>query len=432
MESFAVRAGGPLSGVVRISGAKNSALKLMAACLLAEGRHTLTNVPAIIDVEIMRRVLSAMGVVSSRSDEHTLVIDVPAELRPEAPYELVELIRASIVVLGPLLARMGRARVSMPGGDDFGHRPIDIHLRGLAELGAVFETSHGYIEGKAPRLEGATVVLELPSHTATDNLMMAAARARGTTVIENAAREPEVCDLAEFLCAMGAKIKGAGTSHLEVTGTDQLCATTHEVIPDRVEAATFLAALGMARGEIFLEGACGDHMSMLLAKLSSMGMAMTCTPGGIEAASGSRLSSVDVATLPYPGVATDYKPFIVTLLSVADGVGIVSENLFSDRFRYVDELRRMGADIRKEGHHAVVRGVPMLSGAPVRAPDIRAGAALVLAGLAADGDTFVSGVEHIDRGYERFAEKLQALGADVKRVDGESYPGLLGMQGTSR
>lgn len=388
--------------------------------------------PAILDVEIMRQVLSAMGVVSARSGEHTLVIDVPSELRPEAPYELVELIRASIVVLGPLLGRMGRARVSMPGGDDFGHRPIDMHLRGLAALGAVFETSHGYIEGKAPRLEGATVVLELPSHTATDNLMMAAARARGTTVIENAAREPEVCDLAEFLCAMGAKIKGAGTSRLEVTGTDQLRATTHEVISDRVEAATFLAAVGIARGEIFLEGARGDHMGMLLNKLASMGMETRCTPGGVEASSGSRLSSVDVATLPYPGVATDYKPFLVTLLSVADGVGIVSENLFSDRFRYVDELRRMGADIRKEGHHAVVRGVPVLSGAPVRAPDIRAGAALVLAGLAADGETLVSGVEHIDRGYERFAEKLQALGADVKRVDGENDTGLPGTQGARR
>ncbi|MHB8289925.1 MAG: UDP-N-acetylglucosamine 1-carboxyvinyltransferase [Acidimicrobiales bacterium] len=415
MEGFLVRAGGPLSGVVRISGAKNSALKLMAACLLAEGRHVLKNVPEIIDVEIMSEVLSAMGVIVSRTGDHALAIEVPHDLEPEAPYELVERMRASIVVLGPLLGRLGRARVSMPGGDDFGHRPIDMHLRGLTELGAVFESSHGYIEGKAARLQGATVVLEFPSHTATDNLMMAAARAKGTTIIENAAREPEICDLAAFLNAMGARVKGAGTSRVVVEGAEELCATTHEVIPDRVEAATFLAAVGLARGEILLENARSDHMEMLLNKLANMGVVTQSTPEGIAASSDARLSSVDVATLPYPGVATDYKPFLVTMLSVADGVGIVSENLFSDRFRYVDELRRMGADIRKEGHHAVVRGVPVLSGAPVRAPDIRAGAALVLAGLAAEGETFVSGAHHIDRGYECFAEKLQAIGASVTR-----------------
>jgi UDP-N-acetylglucosamine 1-carboxyvinyltransferase len=426
-DRFVVSSNGPLSGSVRAGGAKNSALKLMAACLLADGTHVLTNVPQITDVDIMGEVLTAMGASVTRGrtpDE--LVVEVPVDILPEAPYDLVERMRASVVVLGPLLARHGRARVSMPGGDDFGHRPIDMHLHALEALGAAFESSHGYVEGTVestvaskPRLVGTRVVLEYPSHTATDNVLMAAVLAKGTTVIENAAREPELCDLAQFLNAMGARVQGAGTSRIEVEGVDCLHPAEHRVVADRVVAATFLTAAGLAGGEVVVEDARADHMDMLVRKLTQTGMHITQGPDGLRAERDPsvRLHPVDIATLPYPGVATDYKPFVVTLLTVSDGVGIVTENLFSGRFRYVDELRRMGADIRTEGHHAVVRGVPRLSGAPVRSSDIRAGAALVLAGLVAEGETIVSDAHHVDRGYEDFAGKLSSLGAKVSRSD---------------
>ncbi|HLN17313.1 MAG TPA: UDP-N-acetylglucosamine 1-carboxyvinyltransferase [Acidimicrobiales bacterium] len=420
---FVVSPNGPLSGTLEVGGAKNSALKLMAATLLAEGRHVLTNVPRIRDVDIMTEVIEALGATVSRRSDGDLVIDAPPcdDLVPEAPYELVERMRASVVVLGPLLARCGHARVSMPGGDDFGHRPIDIHLAGLGAMGTVFASAHGYVEGRVetsvgrPRLVGSHIVLEYPSHTATDNLVMAAALAKGTTVIENAAREPEVADLAAFLNAMGAVVRGAGTSRIEVQGVDELRPATHRVIPDRVVAAAFLAAVGLAGGDVVLADARPEHMDMLLRKLTSMGMGLELTPDGLRATAAGRLRSADVATLPYPGIATDYQPFLVTMLSVADGVGIVTENLFSGRFRYVDELRRMGADVRTEGHHAVVRGVEKLSAAPVRAPDIRAGAALVLAGLVAEGETEVSAAHHVDRGFEDLAASLRSLGARVTR-----------------
>ena len=415
MDAFVVRPGDPLAGEVPIGGAKNSVLKLMAATLLAEGRHVLRNVPRITDVETMADVLTAIGVDVARSAPHELTIDVPAEVQAEAPYELVERMRASVVVLGPLLAHYGRALVAMPGGDDLGPRPINYHLDGMAAMGATFTSSHGYVEGEAHQLTGTRIVLEFPSHTATDNLLMAAVLAKGTTVIDNAAREPEVADLAAFLNRMGARVVGAGTSTIQVEGVEELSPVDHEVIPDRVEAATFLAAVGLAGGEIELLGARADHMDMLIRKMCDMGMRVAPTSSGVWAARPKAIRSVDVASLPYPGVATDYQPFLVTLLSVGDGVGIVTENLFSSRWRYVDELRRMGADIRTEGHHAVVRGVPRLSGAPVKATDIRAGAALVMAGLAADGETTVTDIHHVDRGYEGFDAKLRALGADVVR-----------------
>jgi UDP-N-acetylglucosamine 1-carboxyvinyltransferase len=435
VDCFVTQASGPLSGTIRAGGAKNSALKLMAACLLAEGRHVLRNVPHITDVDLMGDVLTALGAQVGRGASGELVVDSPptADIVPEAPYHLVEKMRASVVVLGPLLARCGYARVSMPGGDDFGSRPIDFHVSGLGSMGASFDTRHGYVEGVVEgghgdargrsgggrpgggRLIGARVVLEYPSHTATDNLMMAAVTAKGTTVIENAAREPEIIDLAEFLNAMGAHVRGAGTSRVEIEGVDELHPANHSVIPDRVVAATYLAAAGMVGGEVVVEDARYDHMEMLLRKLVAMGMEIEQCPEGLRAASSSRLHSADVATLPYPGVATDYKPLLVTMLTVAEGVGIVTENLFTGRFRYVDELRRMGADVRTEGHHAVVRGVPRLSGAQVRAPDIRAGAALVLAGLVAEGQTEISGASHVDRGYEDLAAGLSSLGAPVHR-----------------
>jgi UDP-N-acetylglucosamine 1-carboxyvinyltransferase len=354
-----------------------------------------------------------MGMRVDRPGEHDLRVTHPEGLTPEAPYELVERMRASIVVLGPLLARYGRARVALPGGDDFGPRPIDMHLKALEELGASFEFSHGYIEGWAEHLTGTRILLEFPSVGATENALMASVLAKGTTVIDNAAREPEIADLAAFLNRMGAKVLGAGSSTLHVEGVDELRAVEHTVIPDRIEAATFLAALGVAGGELMLEGARADHMDMLIAKLGDMGMRISPDSAGIWAMAPKRLKAVDVATLPYPGLATDYKPLLVALLATADGVGIVTENLFAGRFRYIDELVRMGADIRTESHHAVVRGKEMLSGAPVRAPDIRAGAALVVAGLRASGETLVSDAQHLDRGYERFVDKLQAVGADV-------------------
>ncbi len=417
-DALIIRPGRPLKGDIEIKGAKNSVLKLMAATLLASGTHVIENVPKIADVTIMSDLLRSMGVTVSDIADGRMTIDVPPEdeVLPRAPYELVEKIRASIVVLGPLVARYHRTEVSMPGGDDFGHRPIDFHLNALEALGAKFEASHGYISASTPGLVGARVVLEYPSHTATDNVLMAAVLAKGTTVIENAAKEPEIIDLAQMLNEMGAKIHGAGTSHIEVDGVEGLRPANHRAIADRVEAATMAAAVGLAGGNVTLIGAPSAYMDMVLEKFVAIGLTITHTSEGLNVICGERLTATDVATLPYPGVATDYKPFVVSMLSVADGVSIVTENLFSGRFKYVDELRRMGADIRTEGHHAVIRGVARLSGAQVKGTDIRAAAALALAGLAADGETILTGASHIERGYEDFPGRLRAVGADIERL----------------
>jgi len=416
ISTLVVSGGASLEGRVRVAGAKNSALKLMAASLLAEGSYRLCNVPRITDVALMSDVLRATGCSvhwEAADPAPELIIDVPAQIEPVAPYELVERFRASIVVLGPLLARCGTARVALPGGDDFGPRPIDMHVRGLSELGAVFETVHGYIHASAPTLTGSRVLLEFPSVGATENILMAAVLAEGVTVIDNAAREPEIADLCELLNKMGADVVGSGSSTLTIRGVDEMHAADHTVIPDRIEAATYLAAVGVAGGEITIEGARHDHMAMLCQKLGDMGMRISPDPGGLWVMAPDRLRSVDCPTLPYPGLATDFMPFLVALLATTDGVGIVTENLFAGRFRYVDELRRMGADIRTDTHHAVIRGVERLSGAPVKAHDIRAGAALVVAGLGAEGATVVSDAEHVARGYEDLAGKLSGLGADV-------------------
>ncbi len=418
-EQIIVRSGAPLEGTVRVTGAKNSVLKLMAATLLAEGSYRLSNVPRIVDVNLMAELLRAVGSRVQWDTNHTAVlhIDVPAEITPVAPYNIVERFRASVVVLGPMLARCGEATVALPGGDDFGPRPVDMHVRGLTELGARVEVVHGNIEASTAQLLGGRVVLEFPSVGATENLLMAAVAAKGITVIDNAAREPEIFDLCCFLQSMGAVISGAGTSTLMIEGagtTQWLQAADHTVIPDRIVAATYLAALGVASGEVFVEGARYDHMELLCAKLAEMGMILTGEADGIRAISPRRLDSVDCSTLPYPGVATDYKPFLVAMLATASGVGIVTENLFPGRFRYVDELRRMGADIRTDAHHAVVRGVERLSGAPVRAHDIRAGAALTVAGLGAEGPTIITDAHHVRRGYENLGGDLESLGADVR------------------
>jgi UDP-N-acetylglucosamine 1-carboxyvinyltransferase len=411
-----VRPSGPLSGEVTISGAKNSALKLMAACVLAEGRYVLRNVPDISDVADMGHLLEGMGMQVRRREDDALEVIRGAEVIPEAPYELVERMRASSAVLGPLLVAMGQARVAMPGGDDFGSRPIDMHLSGLEALGATFELSHGVIEGRAGRLQGTEVLLEFPSVGATENLLMAGVLARGRTTVRNAAREPEIADLAAFLNRMGGRILGAGSPTIVIDGVDELRAVEHTVIPDRVEAATYLAALGAAGGEVSLRSARADHLDLLVEKLGRMGMRISPEADGLWAMASGRPRAVDVATLPYPGLATDYLPLLVAVLCLADGTSYATENVFSGRFRYVGELARMGAQVRVDGHHLVIDGVPRLSGAPVRAVDIRAGAAMVVAGLAADGETLVHDAHHIDRGYERFVEKLVGLGADVTRV----------------
>lgn len=417
-ERILIRRAGPLHGEVVIPGAKNSVLKLMAATLLADGTSTLTNVPDIGDVGIMAELLAAIGVRSEWGGAGTLRLVNDGNISPVAPYELVERIRASINVLGPLLGRFGRVSLSLPGGDDFGSRPIDMHLRGLEAMGATFELQHGVVEARAERLHGADITLDFPSVGATENILTAAVHAKGTTVIDNAAREPELSDLCNFLVSMGAQIEGIGSSTLVVHGVQpgDLHAADHRVVADRIQAATYLAAVAVSGGEVTLRGACAEHMEMLLRRFHDMGLTVTTVGDGLAVWANGRLRSIDVATLPYPGIATDYKPLIVTMLSVADGVGIVTENLYPGRFRYVEELQRLGADIRADGHHAVVRGVPHLSGAPVRAPDIRAGAALIVAGLAAEGDTTVTGVHHIDRGYDDLVGRLAALGADIERV----------------
>ena len=417
MSRLVVRPSGPLSGQVRIGGAKNSVLKLMAATVLAPGRYTLRNVPRISDVVWMGEVLGALGIAVHFSDDTTMVMDASAELIPEAPYELVEKMRASTALIGPLLARCGECRVAMPGGDDFGTRPINLHLAGLEALGASFELSHGTIIGRADRLVGTRVVLEYPSVGATESFLLAATLAEGTTIIDNAAREPEIADLASFLNRMGATVLGAGSPTIQVDGVAELQSCAHEVIPDRIEAATFLAAVGAAGGEVTLLGGREDHMAQLIRKFGDMGMRISPTSDGLWVMQNSRLTAISVATLPYPGIATDYLPLVVPLLALAEGTSFATENLFGGRFRYVGELARMGARIDVDGHHLVVEGVEWLSGAPVRAFDIRAGAGMVIAGLRAEGETVVHDSEHIDRGYADFAGRLGSLGADVTRLD---------------
>lgn len=414
-----VRPGNKLTGAVDVPGAKNSVLKLMAACLMADGDFMLTNVPDIADVVTMSDLLSAIGLRIDHDTAHgKLTITNPGGLSLVAPYELVERIRASINVLGPLLGRFGEVRIALPGGDDFGSRPIDMHLNGLMQMGAEFTIRHGDVHAFAEQLHGADITLDFPSVGATENLITAAVFAKGTTTIDNAAREPEIVDLCNMLVAMGASIKGIGSMTISIHGVERnaLRPTTHAVIPDRVQAATYIAAAAITGSEVLVRGALPEHMEMLLRRFDDMGITVEPQHNGVLVVGPEKLKSIDVVTLPFPGVATDYKPLVVTLLAVGDGVGIVTENLYPGRFRYVDELGRLGANIRTDGHHAVVRGVPRLSGAPVRAPDIRAGAALVVAGLVAEGETVVSDVHHIDRGYDDLVGRLASLGADITRV----------------
>jgi UDP-N-acetylglucosamine 1-carboxyvinyltransferase len=395
---------------------KNAGLKQMAAALLAPGVTVLRNLHPVLDLDAMLDVMRAIGAGAEWTGENELTIDATGPLTPEAPYELVNRMRASINVLGPLLARCGEARVAMPGGDNIGSRKLDMHFRGLQAMGADFEIVHGLIEARCQALCGARVVLDFPSVGATENLLTAAVLAKGQTVLDNAAREPEISDLAAFLNRMGAQILGAGSSTIEVEGVESLTPIENEVMGDRIEAGTILMACGVAGGEVTVEGTRIEHVEMVALKLGEMGLDVSPTPDGLWARCDDRLRAVDVATLPYPGFATDFMPLVVALLATAEGSAIVTENVFDNRFGFVDELHRMGADIRNEGRHAVVRGVDRLSGAPVRAQDVRAGAALVVAGLAADGETRVLDPYHVDRGYPDLAGQLRALGADVRRV----------------
>jgi UDP-N-acetylglucosamine 1-carboxyvinyltransferase len=415
-QHFAVSGGARLVGAVDVVGAKNSVLKLMAAALLAEGTTTITNCPEILDVPLMADVLRSLG-CTVEVDGATVTIDVPAEPGNQADYKSVSKLRASVCVLGPLVARCRRAVVPLPGGDAIGSRPLDMHQAGLRKLGATTEIEHGRVVAQADELRGAQIWLDFPSVGATENILMAAVLAEGATVIDNAAREPEIVDLCTMLQQMGAKIDGVGSSTLTVHGVTELSPTEHRVIGDRIVGATWAFAAAMTRGSITVRGVDPHTIDLVLDKLRTAG-ATTETGGELEftVTMDGRPQSVDFVTLPYPGFPTDLQPMAIALSAVADGTSMITENVFEARFRFVDEMIRLGTDARTDGHHAVVRGVERLSSAPVWASDIRAGAGLVLAGLCADGSTQVWDVEHIDRGYPRFVENLRRLGADVARV----------------
>jgi len=414
-ERLTVQGGARLTGTVRVAGAKNSALKLMAATLLAPGRSVIDSVPAILDVTFMAELLRHLGADVS-IDGPRVAVDVPEVVSHVAEYHLVRRLRASINVLGPLVARCGQASVALPGGDNIGSRGLDLHVAGLERLGATVAIEHGNIVARAPDgLRGAEIELDFPSVGATENLLMASVLARGTTVIDNAAREPEIADICEFLAGMGAKIDGAGGSRLVVEGVDALSPTEHTTVPDRLVVGTWAIGAVMTRGDVLVDNAKAGHMEIVLEKLAATGATVEAGAGGVRVAIDRRPRAVDVVTLPYPGFPTDLQALMVSLLAISEGTAMVSENLYEARFMYVNELSRLGARIRTDGHHAVVRGQERLSGAPVVASDIRAGAALVLAGLVADGVTTVGGVHHIDRGYPDFVGTLRSLGAVADR-----------------
>ncbi|HEX9313609.1 MAG TPA: UDP-N-acetylglucosamine 1-carboxyvinyltransferase [Actinomycetota bacterium] len=414
MDRLLITGGRRLSGAVRVNGAKNSALKLMAAALLAEGPTVIENAPRIVDCLTMAEVLEHLG-ASVAWEGSTVTVDTSEARGLETPYELVRRMRASIVALGPLLARWGRARVAMPGGCNIGSRHIDLHLKGLERMGAEFSYEHGYLEASAPDLHGAVVWLDFPSVGATENLLMAAVAAAGTTVIENAAREPEIQDLAAMLVEMGARVDGAGTTTMEIQGVNAFRPVRHRVVPDRIEAGTFAMAAAATLGDIRIEDARAEHLDLFLSKLADAGAGIDVAPGSIRVSASDRPLAVDFVTLPYPGFPTDLQPQMMALMAGARGTSIATENVFESRFMFVDELNRMGADIRTEGHHAVIRGVERLQSAPVRALDIRAGAAMVIAGLSAEGTSEISDLHHVDRGYENLEERLASLGAELRR-----------------
>ena len=426
MQVLQVQGGARLDGEVAVVGAKNSVLKLMAAALLAPGQTTIVNLPAISDVSIMHELLSRLGCEVTEVREgstDSVQITVPDAPLSEAPYELVRKIRGSINLLGPLLTRTGVARVALPGGDAIGSRPLDMHFAGLERMGADIRVEHGYVIAECARLQGAQIWLDFPSVGATENILTAAVLAKGTTVIDNAAREPEIVDLCRMLVSMGAEIGGIGSSTIEIVGVEDLRPTRHVAVSDRIVAGTWACAAVATRGDITVRGAVAAHLEIALDKLVRSGADIDVFDGGFRVRMDERPKSFDVVTLPYPGLPTDLQPSAIALLSIAAGTAMITENLFEARFMFCDEIARMGADVRTDGHHAVVRGKERLSGAPVRATDIRAGVGLVIAGLVAEGMTEVAEIHHIDRGYVRFDEQLRALGADVVRTESDAFGG---------
>jgi UDP-N-acetylglucosamine 1-carboxyvinyltransferase len=419
---FQVTGGNRLSGEISVVGAKNSVLKLMAAALLAKGRTTITNVPDILDVSIMAELLRRLGCDVTHDSPASvtggrITIDVPEVPNHQADYDLVRRMRASICVLGPLIARCGAADVALPGGDAIGSRGLDMHIAGLQKLGATFDNEHGFLVAKAQALHGGQIWLDFPSVGATENILMAAVLAKGRTVIDNAAREPEIVDICQMLLEMGADIDGVGTSTLTVEGVPELHPVEHRTVPDRIVAGTWAVAAAITGGDVFVRGAIGRHLEMALDKLASAGALVNVEDEGFRVRMDERPRAVDIVTLPYPGFPTDLQPQFIALNAIAEGTAMITENLFEARFRFVNELARLGADVRTDGHHALVRGRRALSGAPVEAADIRAGAGLVLAGLVAQGQTTVYEVHHIERGYPGFVPNLKGVGADIERLE---------------
>lgn len=414
MDKIILQGGRKLRGEVVVSGAKNAALPIIASSLLTGGWNTFHNIPDLVDIKTIKRLLADFGV--EFEGRETLRVNAGNIRSCVAPYDLVKTMRASILVLGPLVARMGRARVSLPGGCAIGARPVNLHVKALQDLGAEIELKDGYLEARAPRLKGTTIYFDLSTVTGTENIMMAAVLAGGTTVLENAAREPEVVNLADVLNGMGAKVSGAGTDVIVIEGVDSLHPVEATVIPDRIEAGTFMIAAGVTGGDVRILNCNPGHLEALTAKLKETGMEISPIEGGIRAVGSERIGSVDVKTLPYPGFATDLQAQMMTLMALGNGLSVVTETVFENRFMHVGELIRMGADIVLQGNSAIVKGVKKLRGAPVMATDLRASASLILAGLTAEGKTELSRVYHIDRGYQQIEKKLSALGADIKRV----------------
>lgn len=422
MDVFRIQGGTRLVGQVRVTGAKNSSLKLMAVALLAPGKTIIHAVPNILDVTIMAELLRRLGcTVNYQAETETVEIDVPNTIEHRADYDLVRRMRASIAVLGPLVARTGTADVALPGGDAIGSRGLDMHIAGLERMGATVTNEHGYLFVRAPSdgLVGTHVYLDFPSVGATETLLMAAVTANGVTVIDNAAREPEITDICNMLVAMGGQIEGVGTSLLTVTGVSNLQAVEHTTVADRIVAGTWAVAAAITGGDITVNNVNSDHLSIVLEKLVTSGAEVETTNDGFRIQMNKRPTAIDVVTLPYPGFPTDLQPQFIALNSIAEGSAMVTENLFEARFRFVQELSRLGAEVRTDGHHALIKGRSRLSGAPVEATDIRAGAGLVLAGLVAEGETTVHAIEHIDRGYVGFEKQLRELGANIVR---ESNP----------
>lgn len=414
MDKFVVQGGKPLHGNVHVSGAKNAALPVLASALLAPGTSTFHNIPDLVDIKTIKKLLKNLGVQIEGNE--TVRINAEKITNCEAPYDLVKTMRASVLVLGPLVARQGVARVSLPGGCAIGARPVNLHIKALQDLGAHVELNNGYVEARAKKLKGANIYFDISTVTGTENIMMAAVLAEGTTVLNNAACEPEIVNLADVLTGMGAKISGAGTDIITIEGVTSLTPVEATIIPDRIEAGTFMIAAGMTRGEINIMGCNPLHLEALITKLRDTGIKITPIKGGLKVSCGKKINSVDIKTLPYPGFATDLQAQMMAYMSIGSGLSVINETVFENRFMHVSELLRMGADITIQGSSAIVRGVPTLHGAQTMATDLRASASLLLAALVAEGTTEISRVYHIDRGYEGIERKFSALGADIKRI----------------